>query len=230
MRPLVLGHRGAPHRAHENTVSAFLAAIDEGADGVELDVQVTADGILALHHDTVVDGVPVWQQTFAELAARVGHPLSTLPDVFEAMPESSTIFVEFKRQGSVVENDAHRAIVDEVRNRKGYAADPSRTIVGSFDPWFLHAVGEAAPEVHRGLILERRMLGTKLLDPTPWRGLRWVSFDRDLLSTTLPEDLWKMGLSTLTWSVGDPAELEIALARTDGVITKEPARAVGIRG
>jgi glycerophosphoryl diester phosphodiesterase len=197
---------------------------------VEDDTQITSDGILTLHHDTVVDGTPVWQLTHEALSARVGHRLSTLPEVFAALPPTATIFVEFKRQGSVVENDAHRAIVAAARSRPGFADHIDRTIIGSFDPWFLHAVGAIAPDVHRGLILERRMLGKERFDPAPWDRLRWVSFDRDLLSTSLPEQLTGLGLSTLTWSVDDPDETTSAFSRGCGVITKHPGRAARIRG
>ena len=50
-RPLVLGHRGASPAAPENTLDAFALARELGADGVELDVRRTADGVLVVHHD-----------------------------------------------------------------------------------------------------------------------------------------------------------------------------------
>ncbi|HEY1737167.1 MAG TPA: glycerophosphodiester phosphodiesterase, partial [Acidimicrobiia bacterium] len=56
-RPLVLGHRGASRGAPENTIAAFTRAAELGADGVELDVHRTADGVLVVHHDADLDGV-----------------------------------------------------------------------------------------------------------------------------------------------------------------------------
>ena len=49
--PLVYGHRGASAAAPENTIEAYVLARDQGADGVEIDVRRSADGILVLHHD-----------------------------------------------------------------------------------------------------------------------------------------------------------------------------------
>jgi len=49
--PIVIAHRGASGLAPENTLPAFLAAIRAGADGVELDVHLTADGVAVVHHD-----------------------------------------------------------------------------------------------------------------------------------------------------------------------------------
>ena len=56
----VQAHRGSPDPAagvRENTLDAFTLARARGADGVELDVRVTADGALAVHHDPVIAGV-----------------------------------------------------------------------------------------------------------------------------------------------------------------------------
>ncbi|HEX2731644.1 MAG TPA: glycerophosphodiester phosphodiesterase [Polyangiaceae bacterium] len=50
-RPLVLGHRGARHAAPENTLAAFELARREGADGTELDVQLSSDGVAYVVHD-----------------------------------------------------------------------------------------------------------------------------------------------------------------------------------
>lgn len=54
-RPLDIGHRGAPEAAPENTLAAFEAARQMGADGVELDVLLTADGVPVVCHNLTVD-------------------------------------------------------------------------------------------------------------------------------------------------------------------------------
>jgi glycerophosphoryl diester phosphodiesterase len=51
MKPLIIGHRGAAGLAPENTLAAFAKACELGVDGVELDVLVSADGELVVHHD-----------------------------------------------------------------------------------------------------------------------------------------------------------------------------------
>src|SRR5437763_7557885 len=52
----ILGHRGAPRSARENTIEAFVEARRLGADGVELDVRRSRDGALVVHHDPVIPG------------------------------------------------------------------------------------------------------------------------------------------------------------------------------
>lgn len=55
MFPKIIGHRGIPHLAPENTMASFDAAIAHGADGLETDVQMTKDGELVLIHDETLD-------------------------------------------------------------------------------------------------------------------------------------------------------------------------------
>jgi glycerophosphoryl diester phosphodiesterase len=225
--PLILGHRGSPFTAPENTLASFRAALDEGADGVELDVQLTRDGLLVLHHDVEVAGRPVHQLTFAQLAGEVGHPLATLDDVLGDLPASAVVCVEFKRKGSVAELEAHERITALCRPRG------DRTFDVSFDSWFLRACRHVAPDVPCGLIVDGKMLAGGF----PAERLAfadWVSMDHALLDVVL-EPAVAAGKKTLAWPVDSEADLARALARTSlhglhGVITKRPALAVKLRG
>jgi glycerophosphoryl diester phosphodiesterase len=55
MFPTIIGHRGVPHLAPENTMASFEAAVKNGAEGLETDVQMTRDGELVLIHDETLD-------------------------------------------------------------------------------------------------------------------------------------------------------------------------------
>ena len=87
---LILGHRGASAVAPENTLLAFEAAQAGGADGIEFDVQLSADGIPVVIHDQTVDRTTNGQgkvaaMTVAELQAWTageGAIIPTLDDVF----------------------------------------------------------------------------------------------------------------------------------------------------
>ena len=65
---LVLAHRGANRLEPENTVPAMQEAIDRGADGVELDVHRTADGVLVVRHDAETPVGLLGDLTAADLA------------------------------------------------------------------------------------------------------------------------------------------------------------------
>ena len=70
--PIVIVHRGAWSLAPENTLEAYAAAMDHGADGCEIDIRRTADGVLVMLHDDGLERMtdalgPVDQYTYAEL-------------------------------------------------------------------------------------------------------------------------------------------------------------------
>ena len=69
---MITAHRGASDQAPENTMAAFRRALDIGADGIELDVHMRADGRLVVIHDETVDRTSngkglVKDKTLAEL-------------------------------------------------------------------------------------------------------------------------------------------------------------------
>jgi glycerophosphoryl diester phosphodiesterase len=87
IRTRIIGHRGLPHQAPENTLASLAAAERAGADIVEVDVKVTQDGTLVLMHDETVDRTtdgsgPVGALTLAEVRAlrADGEPIPTLAE------------------------------------------------------------------------------------------------------------------------------------------------------
>ena len=110
-RPLIWAHRGASGYAPENTLPSFAKAIELGADGVELDVQLTKDGEIVVIHDETIDRTSdgsgwVKDKTLAELRKynyNATHPeyayagIPTLRAVYEFLkPAGLTINVELK--------------------------------------------------------------------------------------------------------------------------------------
>lgn len=66
-RPLLIGHRGAPVHAPENTLASFLLALDTGADIMETDLWFSKDGVIVCHHDRTVDRVTNGSGTISEM-------------------------------------------------------------------------------------------------------------------------------------------------------------------
>ena len=103
-RPLIaIAHRGAHARYPENSLPAILAALDAGADGVEIDVHGTSDGRLVVHHDPgLADGREISRLSGKELAAvelAPGIPVPFLEEVLEAVAGKAILFIETKAQG-----------------------------------------------------------------------------------------------------------------------------------
>jgi len=160
--PLVFGHRGARGLAPENTLAAFDRGVAEGADGLELDVRLSQDGVPVVIHDadltrTAGLAVPVSTLTAAELA-RVdagfhfapaqGHPwrgkglgVPTLGEVLRRYPVTPLI-VDLKANSEAL---AHAA-VDEILR----ADAVTRVCLGSFGFGALTAARRKAPQLATG--------------------------------------------------------------------------------
>src|SRR5215218_8233942 len=98
--PLRIAHRGMPRRERENTLASFAAALAAGADGIELDVHASVDGVVVVHHDSHLrGGVAIAQTQWRDLerAAREGGvEIPTLAAVCELVGDRVELFVEIK--------------------------------------------------------------------------------------------------------------------------------------
>lgn len=99
----VFAHRGYHSEAcPENTLAAFQRAVDHGADGIETDIRMAADGTAFLFHDRCLpDGVPVSSLTRAALSDRVGYEV---PSLEEALVQGWDVEwdLELKNAGSLL--------------------------------------------------------------------------------------------------------------------------------
>lgn len=244
----VIGHRGAAARAPENTIVSFERALAEGADAIELDVRLSADGVPVVHHDATLERTtdgrgPVGARTIAELrrldaAARFtadggrsypqrgrGITVPTLDEVLAAFP-TLPLIVEIK---SALASPAVRAVLE----RHGAA---SRTVVASFDAPALEvfagtgfALGATRREVAR--LLLAALPGAGGLPAAP--PYRVASVPRRWHGLRLPVErfaslLRRWGRTVSVWTVDDPAAAAgLWAAGVQGVITNDPGR---IRG
>lgn len=208
----IIAHRGASRERLENTLPAFQRAIDLGADAVELDVHVTADGTVIVHHDPVLRGgtggggasagngstsPPIATMTTAEVASfplRDGSAAPTLAEVAALMGSDLTIYCELKGSGSA------RPAIDVLR-RGG-----SRCAVHSFDHRMIAEAASYAPEVARGVLEVSRHVDAA---STP-RAVR----ARDLwqlveyIDESLVREVHADGGRVIAWTANDPALVE----------------------
>jgi glycerophosphoryl diester phosphodiesterase len=139
-RPLVFAHRGGSGLAPENTMAAFANGLSLGADGIELDVHLSSDGAVIVHHDATIDRTTgrhgtVALMTAAELAKL---DIPALADVLHAFRHARVI-IELKVNSKQL---AH-AVVDAVTR-----ADASeRVCVGSFGRRAINTVRGLAPAI-----------------------------------------------------------------------------------
>ena len=165
---LVVAHRGASGHAPENTMEAFRLGVEHGADAIELDVHLTADGQLAVIHDDTLDRTTdrsgsVSQLTMDEIReadaghafARpgdsgtpfrgIGHRVPTLPEVLDWLPADVGLVVEIKARTAV------DATVEALRASAVYAAGQVSLI--SFDEPAIERARELDPHLTTGYLL-----------------------------------------------------------------------------
>ena len=229
-RPFVLGHRGASHAAPQNTLAAFRKAADVGADGIELDVHLSRDGVPVVIHNDSVDATTdghglVREMTLAQLkaldagthfdAAFAGERIPTLEEVLVEVGNRLLTNIELKAGQTAA---LVPVVVDLVR-RMGMA---TRVWFSSFKPYALYRARAVAPEIPCGLLYGPLNLGTLLLRPfTPHEALHPY---KDMLTARALRLAHDRGLRVFTWTLDDPdMARKLAAWGIDGIITNEPA-------
>src|SRR5512145_550808 len=214
-RPLVLGHRGASADAPENTLAAFRLAMEQGADGVELDAWRCATGEVVVVHDedlARVGGAPlrVPDSPLADLRALDvgawkgerfrGERIPLLEEALAALP-GAVVNVELKSRGGRDLSLARAAA--EAIARAGAAG---RVVVSSFDWRLVAAFRLAAPDVATGLLFDETrawrvplLLGVRALRPAALHPALALASDARVRRWS------RRGLDVNVWTVDDPA-------------------------
>ena len=223
-RPLVFAHRGGSKIAPENTIAAFDRGLAAGADGLELDVHLSCDGIVVVHHDRTLERTT---RANGLLRDRTAAELETLDvprfgDVLARYPETG-IIVELKEPGP----DLARAVVEEVRR----AGATRRVCLGSFSLTALRAARAIAPEVATsGARFEVRMaLYRSWVHLSPGRvayrafQVPETSGTTRVVSPRFVKLAHKAGIAVQVWTVDEPDDIRRLLDwGVDGIISDRP--------
>jgi len=205
----IIGHRGAPGSAPENTIRSFRRAQDVGADEVELDIRLSADGHLVVVHDATVDRTTDGTGTVAELTlaqlqaldAGAGERIPTYAEVLAA--------IELPVQTEIKAIEAVPAFAALVRRER--LAD--RVCAASHHAEILAAVRDAVPEVPRALILPASP--PDAVDQARAVGAAWLALGIRDLTEDLVRKVHDAGIAIDAWPVPDRDTL--ARARALGV-------------
>jgi glycerophosphoryl diester phosphodiesterase len=224
----IAGHRGASASAPENTLSAFRRAIQDGATFVEMDVQLTADGVLVINHDADlmrIAGSPliVCRSTFEELRkVRIPNPhaadgaperVPTLDEVIDATKGKIELIVELKTYEA-----SREKLISEVLRTLENRGVLSRSVVMSLEYAEVREVKQRNPQVTVGFVTSAALGDLSKLQ-TDFLAVSTSQATEALIAATHGR-----GRKVFVWTVDDPTSMSDVIDRgADCIITNRPA-------
>ncbi len=221
--PLIIGHRGASAEAPENTLRAFQLAQTQGADGIECDLWLSADGQPVIVHDARLDRTTnasglVSAYTVSQLQrmdAGQGEPIPTLNQLFETLGRGFLYNLEIKVYGWL-DRGLEAAIATAIQAH-GLAA---QVLISSFDPRALWRARRWMPAgVLLGLLYEdhtaygRYVFGGQAIHPP-------AHLTTPALMAQAQRRRWRVHV----WTVDDPNQAQyLHTLGVHAIITNRPA-------
>lgn len=228
---LIIAHRGARRDAPENTLDAFALALEQGADGIEFDVQVTADGVPVISHDDHVGATcgidaRISGASLAEVstwnagAARGGQAaIPTLAEVVARFGGRTLLYVELKASWGGPDGFRPSSLAAEAALPLLAGADG--VVVSSFDPSGPALARAAGFPIAHGVAAAASC--TPFVTTAAAAGCVQIHPEASMVDAQLVGVAHASGLAVIPWTVNDPA-----LASTfrdlgvDGVFTDVP--------
>ncbi|TLS52869.1 glycerophosphodiester phosphodiesterase [Paenibacillus antri] len=229
----VIAHRGDIHAAPENTIASIRAAIESGVDAVEIDVQLSKDGVVVLNHDYTLEraaGVPlgVHELTYPELVALevrgawTGMPTERIATLEEALQEAkgrTKLVIELKPYG-----DAD-ALARTTAELVASAEMVPEVYLQSFDYGVLQTAKSVVPELKTGQILFAAAGDVSSLD------VDFYTISQTMLSERFIERAHRLDREVWVWTVNIERNMrEVLKYDVDGVITDFPDKLQRIVG
>jgi glycerophosphoryl diester phosphodiesterase len=249
--PLVFAHRGGCAIGPENTIAAFDRGLAAGADGIELDVHLSSDGVAVVHHDAMLERTtsgsgPIGARTAAELGSidagcrfvaddgstpfrNQGVGIPTLREVLRRY-SNTLIIIEMKEDNEAIA----RAVAADVRA----AGAAERVCAAGFGPTSLRAARAALPEMaSSACVPEVRLALYRSWARWPvtrvsYSGYQVPEFAGRLrvVSRRFVRHAHQAGLAVQTWTIDEQVDMERLLDwGVDGLISNRPDLAVRVR-
>jgi glycerophosphoryl diester phosphodiesterase len=241
-RPTIFAHRGASAHAPENTLAAFELALAQGADGIELDAKLSADGHVVIIHDATVDRTTdrqgrVKDMSLAELRSLDaggffadqyrGEKVPTLEEVFEALGKRMFVNVELTNYSTPGDY-----LVESVCMLVKKCGLQKQVLFSSFFASNLSKARRLLPEVPRGLLAFNGLLGA-------WARSFGFAFGRyqalhPNLKDVTPQQVQRvhrLKRRVHVWTVNTAEDMRRLFNwDVDAIFTDDPQLAVQVRG
>jgi glycerophosphoryl diester phosphodiesterase len=242
LQPLIIGHRGASRDAPENTLESFRLAWEQGADGIEADFRLSADGRIICMHDastlrTTGADLIISAATLKELrdldagrwkgAVWAGARIPTLDEVLAALPPETRFFIELKSGPEI--------IIPLKRALQKSGLSPERIRLLSFSAPLIAELGQVLSGWHACWLCDYRHSGKtglwnpsreQILDTLRHTGARGLaSANREFLDHDLVDSLRELGREIHVWTVDRlPDAQRLCRLGVDSIMTNRPGR------
>jgi glycerophosphoryl diester phosphodiesterase len=229
----VTAHRGHARAAPENTLSAMRKAIESRADYAEMDVQLTADGVVVLLHDRDLKRVAGVSRRLDELSyaevrqldvgswfdpAFAGERVPTLDEVISLCRGKIRLNIELKFFGP------DRRLAEQVADIVGKRGFESDCLVTSLNYDALLEAKRCNPRLRTGLTVAHALGDVSRLEVDA------LSIRADFLSDDLLRAAHRHGREVHAWTVNDARQMTRLMKRgVDNIITSDPDLAVQVR-
>ncbi|MEK3888329.1 glycerophosphodiester phosphodiesterase [Bacillus sp. FSL K6-3431] len=232
---LIIAHRGASGYAPENTMAAFKLAIEQGADGIELDVRLTKDGIPVVIHDGSInrtgDGKGyVHELTLAEMQAYdfgswyspkfKNEQIPTLEEVLKLLQDSEIMLnIEIKKGPDMIKN-----IEEEILQLIYKYKFADKVLVSSFDHIVLQRLSNLDSTIKIGFITNTNVINVYSFIES--NSINPYSIHPDFLhlSEELIKEIHLKGMKVYPYTINSLAEGEkFEKMMADGIITDMPS-------
>jgi glycerophosphoryl diester phosphodiesterase len=225
----VYAHRGDRSKAEDNTLDAYRLAVEAGADGIELDVRCTADGVLIMAHDPAHGDLPPFcDLTFVDLRA-AAPSVPTFEETLRAIPGDVFLNVEVKNTSGEPGFDPDRRTTDQSLELVKAIDDPERILLSSFDPESVARAGIVHPDVLSGLLVSAMVPMEAAIDAARTLGVAAVHPPMTSVApspTSIIGAIHDAGFAVVVWNANTPEQVDaIATAGVDVIITDDPGMA-----
>ena len=231
---LILGHRGSPREAPENTLPSFLKAREQGAGGIELDVHLARDGAIVVFHNYTLSKTTGGRgllagRTLEELkqldagssfsSEFAGTPIPTLQEVIEALDEDTFIMIEIKSYLGKANGQIAGAVAGVVAEYDLY----ERVVASSFNPFILKKVKEADRHVPVGFLHHLPCPGFPGGRSAPPGGPEVLHPFYKVVGKSYMEQARRRGCRVIPWTVNEVAEMHRMIGLgVEGLISDRP--------
>lgn len=209
-----LAHRGYPKKYPENTFSSFQAALDLSFTHLELDVQLTKDGVPVVIHDTTVNRttngkgrvIDYLFDDLRKLDAGGGQPIPTLQEVLKLAKGRAKVDIELKQSG-----DLYPGLEEKVLGTIRECGVKDEVFVTSFDHYSIMKMRELSSEIDLGLVIYG---ATPSVFPLAEQiRARYVSVKYIYLNDDFVGRCKEQGIQIIAWTIDDEQDMRSLRAR-----------------